>query len=699
VSRFATLALLASGWLVVFFLPAPAQAAPCTGDCFSVAMSPTAVQPVSSSGYALVITNRGSSTDSADNAHVSVPTGFLVDALSLSATASCTNASWTVTLDAVTSTIDAVAPPGGELCPSGRLTIGFTASAPLLEGDYEWTTGLYFGSNAFQLQGPQPVVTVDGTSPPAPTITSHPPNVTSSTTASFSFDDAEGDVTFQCALDGGDFSPCSSPKAYSGLAEGDHSFAVEAVDPAGNASGADTDSWTIDLTPPPAPTITSHPPNVTYSTSATFSFDDAEAGATFRCKLDGSAFSPCSSPKDYSGLAEGGHTFAVKGVDGVGNASAATSYGWTIDLTNPVVTSDPASQPPALTNHTSASFAFTSNHPGSSFECRLDNGQFSPCTSPKSYSGLPDGLRRFGVRATDTGGHLGLETVYEWTIDTVPPATTITSGPPATTNSRSATFAFGSSESPATFACSLDGGAFAACSSPKAYNGLADGTHVFQVRATDRAGNVDSTPAPYSWQIVTSVPPDTTPPGTVLGLRRSVGWRTLRLSWQLPSDGDFDHVVVMRTRSAKGAARAVVYEGSATGYRDRRFTNGTYYRYEVVSYDHAGNASPAIAVVVRPSALLRSPRDGAVLHAPPIFRWARIRSATYYNVQLYRGSKKVLSAWPAKPTLRLKRGWVYEGNRFRLRKGVYHWWVWPAFGPRSRANYGRMLGTGSFRVR
>ena len=178
-----------------------------------------------------------------------------------------------------------------------------------------------------------------------------------------------------------------------------------------------------------------------------------------------------------------------------------------------------------------------------------------------------------------------------------------------------------------------------------------------------------------------------------------MGWRTLRLSWSLPTDADFDHLEVLRTRGAKGTARAVVYEGEATRYADTRFLNGTNYRYEIVSYDRAGNASPGVTVIVRPSALLRSPRDGAVVHGAPRLLWTRVRSATYYNVQLYRGSRKVLSAWPAKSKLRLQRTWLYEGNRFRLRKGVYHWWVWPAFGPRSRANYGRLLGTGTFTVR
>src|SRR5439155_3449048 len=235
--------------------------------------------------------------------------------------------------------------------------------------------------------------------------------------------------TLPCRLDGDGFSACTSPVTYSGLGEGAHTFAVEAVDPAGNVSTVTSYAWTIDVTPPPPPAIDSEPPNVTASTTATFSFTDSDASAIFRCKLDGGSFSACSSPITYTDLAEGEHTFAVKAVDPAGNQSTVTSYAWFIDLTNPVVTIDPASEPHDPTNETSANFVFTSNKAGSTFECRLDGSEFSPCSSPKAYSGLANGRRSFGVRATDSLGNVGLATVYEWTIDTVPPATTITSEP------------------------------------------------------------------------------------------------------------------------------------------------------------------------------------------------------------------------------------------------------------------------------
>lgn len=90
------------------------------------------------------------------------------------------------------------------------------------------------------------------------------------------------------------------------------------------------------------------------------------------------------------------------------------------------------------------------------------------------------------------------------------PETTITSGPGGVTTDVTPTFAFGSSEPGSSFACRVDGAAFAPCASPHTTAALATGAHTFYVRATDPTGNTDPTPASYPFSVST---PPATPSG------------------------------------------------------------------------------------------------------------------------------------------------------------------------------------------
>ncbi len=87
------------------------------------------------------------------------------------------------------------------------------------------------------------------------------------------------------------------------------------------------------------------------------------------------------------------------------------------------------------------------------------------------------------------------------------PDTTIVSGPSGTVTSVQQTFNFASTEAGGGYQCSLDGGAFAACTPPKSYT-LSNGAHTFKVRANDIAGNVDASPAERTFTV--AQPPETT---------------------------------------------------------------------------------------------------------------------------------------------------------------------------------------------
>src|SRR5439155_19723281 len=147
-------------------------------------------------------------------------------------------------------------------------------------------------------------------------------------------------------------------------------------------------------------------------------------------------------PTCDAGLAAGPHTFTVTATDTAGNTGNASST-WTIDTTPPTV--NITAQPANPTHSTPASFSFTSSKTGSTFQCKLDGGTNTTCTSPTSYTGLAAGAHTFKVTATDTAGNTGNAT-SPWTIDTTPPTVNITAQPANPTNQTSASFSFTSSK-------------------------------------------------------------------------------------------------------------------------------------------------------------------------------------------------------------------------------------------------------------
>ncbi|HEU5011794.1 MAG TPA: Ig-like domain-containing protein, partial [Roseiflexaceae bacterium] len=498
------------------------------------------------------------------------------------------------------------------------------------------------GSHTFQVRAKDQAGNIDPTPAtytfvvdavaPTSSFTSTPANPTNSTNAAFAFTGNDGSGSgikrLECSLDGAAFATCTSPQNLTALAEGSHTFAVRAVDNAGNTQATPTSfAWVIDLTAPDT-TITANPSALSNNTTASFTFSGtdptsngvASGVASFECQLDGSVFTTCTSPRNYTGLSDGAHTFAVRAIDAAGNVDGTpASYTWAVDsvvpaapvVTTPAngsVTNNPqppvtgtaepnstvtifidgaavgtttadasgnwaftpgtplaqgahtvkaratdaagntsvdsntntftvdtvepdttfTSTPPSATNNTSANFQFTGNGTGSAidhFECSLDGATFATCANPQNLTGLAEGSHTFRVRAVDSAGNTETTPAsYTWIVDLTAPDTTITANPPSLSNSQSASFSFtgsdGSGSGVASFECALDGAAFAACTSPANYTGLADGAHTFAVRAIDAAGNMDASPASYTWTIDT-VAPDTTITGNPPALSNS----------------------------------------------------------------------------------------------------------------------------------------------------------------------------------
>jgi len=200
-------------------------------------------------------------------------------------------------------------------------------------------------------------------------------------------------------------------------------------------------------TTPPETDLTDTPSTISSDVSPRFSFTSNEAGVAFECVLDQGTYQSCTSPKRYTLLSEGEHTFAVRATDAAGNTDPTPAeYTWTVDSIDPKVTftQRPGNAPGPdqyywVTNDSSPTWAWTIESPNvepNSVYCNLydsTNGRtiinIEACSSPYTFEAeLPDGYYYFEVRAEDKASRYGYA-YNEFEVDTVAPK--FVSGKPA----------------------------------------------------------------------------------------------------------------------------------------------------------------------------------------------------------------------------------------------------------------------------
>ena len=220
------------------------------------------------------------------------------------------------------------------------------------------------GEHAFNVQATDPLGNVEPVpaghvwtvaDPPETTIDSRPSDLGNDNSPEFAFSSDEEGSSFECLLDGGDWTACASPQPYVGLADGGHTFEVRATDPAGNTDpDAASDAFTVD-TQAPAVSL-SGPGSLTNDATPEFTFS-SEDGASLECTL-GEDFAACGSPYQVQeALADGEHTFQVRASDAAGNTGDAASLAFTVDTQGPTVT---LTGPSGLTKDSTPEFDFTS---------------------------------------------------------------------------------------------------------------------------------------------------------------------------------------------------------------------------------------------------------------------------------------------------------------------------------------------------
>jgi hypothetical protein len=311
---------------------------------------------------------------------------------------------------------------GNPASPSGvtagkalRRTIAPGCPTLLEEGDDTDDSATDFSEQTPNPRNNASPVTETACSLATTTIDSNPANPTTATSAEFTYHATPAGAEFECKLDAAAYASCLDEGVeYPGpLAEGSHTFRVRAKNSVGTGAPA-VYTWTIDLTPPTA-SINSQPVNPSSGASASFTYSSNEVNSTFECSLveEGLADSFASCPptgKTYTSLANGMYAFKVRATDKAGNQGSAAAYTWEVDnsltdTTPPETTID--SRPADPSSSSTAAFTYSSNEPGSTFQCALDGAAFAACPPTGiTYSGLTEGAHTFQVRAIDSSSNV-----------------------------------------------------------------------------------------------------------------------------------------------------------------------------------------------------------------------------------------------------------------------------------------------------
>jgi hypothetical protein len=164
--------------------------------------------------------------------------------------------------------------------------------------------------------------------------------------------------------------------------------------------------------------------------------------------------------------------------------------------------------------------------------------------------------------------------------DCIPPETIIDSGPIGKTAGNTPVFTFHSSEQPATFECSVDGGPMQSCTSPFTSVPLSDGPHTFAVQATDGASNVDPTPGTRAFTV------DTTAPDTAIASHPKPKTKSRKSSFTFSS-------------SEPGSSFLCSYDGKPYAACTSPFTTPKLkpgrHRFDVISTDAVGHRDQSAA--------------------------------------------------------------------------------------------------------
>jgi fibronectin type 3 domain-containing protein len=465
-------------------------------------------------------------------------------------------------------------------------------------------------------------------------ITSGPSGPTNQTSASIGFTTDTG-TSFQCSLNGAGFSPCSSPQQYTSLPDGAYTFAVRALNAAGELDPSPaTVSWTVD-TVPPSVTELSGPGTYTNQDLPLITFGSDDPTASFLCQADvGEPYNgpqvPCSSPFAAGPFDDPGqplHSVTVWAVDPAGNVSTPqTTTPFTVDLAPPTVTID-APTPGASVRGTDVPITVTAvdNQTLAAtdpviLEIRAA-GSSDPWRRLSAPTMTPEGLFQLdwntltGAGAAADGGY-DLQavatdaasnqstTLIRIEVANAAPTAPVLSGVATADATVQLTWTRPSAQNGiAGYRVVRDGKLVARLvgAATRSYVDVAvkqGHTYTYRVMTEDKAGLQS-----VASNAVRLTVADITPPSAPPSLHATQVGSSVELSWGASSD----NLGVTAYRILRAGKHYAQVDGATLSFSDAAVTVGKTYNYRVVALDAAGNSSAAsplgqVTIVAKPGA-------------------------------------------------------------------------------------------------
>lgn len=301
-------------------------------------------------------------------------------------------------------------------------------------------------------------------------------------------------------------------------------YSAQATDAAGNASCADF-AYHTDTIPPAIAVENPTTPSAPSAQRRPILHGFAETAAQIRIFRGAGCTGPATPPvtsgmftwtvaidAETEAAADGETAYSAQATDAAGNTHCV-EFAYFTDTSPPAVAiTAPITTPAAPVQPRRPTLSGTAETGATIQVFRGDACAGPPTTSTVAVGGMwsiatdpttdaaADGPTIYTARAVDAIGHAACTAPFTYYTDNTRPDTTIVSpAVPTSTNRDNRSFSFTSNEPDARFQCATGSAPFAACSSPTRSLHSDIGPIEFRVRAIDAAGNVDASPAAFTW--------------------------------------------------------------------------------------------------------------------------------------------------------------------------------------------------------